>query len=225
MFVFNTKTGFTLVELLVAMAISSIVMAAIYSTYLAQLRSQITQQAVVEMQQNARAAMFIMEREIKMAGYDPTGGAGAGITAAHANTITFTILADNNGLNDDIDNNGDTNVDEDGELKTITYSRVGRDLQRTADGTINTVAENIEVLEFVYFNDSKGPPATPADIRSIQITLIARSGENVPVLMMKHKDHNTYTNQQGNTLLADPGDNFRRIVLTADLQCRNLGLN
>ncbi len=58
MFVPTNKKGFTLVELLVAMAISTMVMAAIYSTYHVQLRSHITQQTVVEMQQNARAAMF-----------------------------------------------------------------------------------------------------------------------------------------------------------------------
>ncbi len=224
MFVFNNQKGFTLVELMVAMLISSMVMAAIYSTYRSQLRSHITQQAVVEMQQNARAAMFVMEREIKMAGYDPTGTAGAGITVASANAITLTILADDNGLDDNVDNDGDTNIDQPGELKTITYSLVGQDLQRTVDGTANTVAENIEVLDFVYFNDVQAPPATLADIRSIQITLIGRSGANVPVLMMKQSDNKTYENQQGNALLVNPDDNFRRIVLTADIQCRNLSI-
>ena len=221
----KNKYGFTLIELMVAMAVATAVIAAIYSTYQAQLKTHVTQQKVVEMHQNARAALFAMEREIKLAGFDPSGSAGAGITAAGANTITFTILADDNGLDDDIDNDGDTNVDQAGELKTITYSLNGTDLQRTVDnGTPNTVAENIEVLDFVYFDNIQGPPATLAAIRSIQITLIARSGANVPVLMMKHTDNRTYNNQQGDILLADPNDNFRRIVLTADIQCRNLGL-
>ena len=82
MFAVDNKKGFTLIELMVAMAISTLVMAAIYSTYRSQLRSHVTQQAMVEMQQNARAAMFIMEREIKMAGFDPDDSAGAGITDA-----------------------------------------------------------------------------------------------------------------------------------------------
>ena len=224
MTVFNNKKGFTLMELAIAMALSTLVMAAIYSTYRAQLRSHITQQAIVEMQQNARAAMFVMEREIKMAGYDPSGAGGAGITVANANTITITILADDDGLDDDIDNDGDTNIDQPGELKTITYSLAGTDLQRTVDGTANTVAENIEVLDFIYFDEDQGAPATLADIRSIQITLIARSGANVPALMMKQTDNKTYENQQGNALLVNPDDEFRRIVLTADIHCRNLSI-
>ena len=62
------------------------------------------------------------------------------------------------------------------------------------------------------------------NIYSVQITTIARSGDNVPALMMQQTDHKTYTNQQGVNLLIDPNDNFRRVVLTADVQCRNLGL-
>ncbi|RPJ12817.1 MAG: prepilin-type N-terminal cleavage/methylation domain-containing protein, partial [Deltaproteobacteria bacterium] len=41
------KRGFTLVELLVTLAISSIALAAIYGVYKAQLQSHVTQNAVV----------------------------------------------------------------------------------------------------------------------------------------------------------------------------------
>ena len=234
MFLVDNKKGFTLIELLIAMAISTLVMAAIYSTYRSQLRSHITQQAIVEMQQNARAAMYVMEREIKMAGYDPDGSQGAGITTATDSAITFTISANDDG----IDNDGDGDIDaadtDGGEVNTITYALAGQDLQRTLDGTASTVAENIEVLDFFYFQkDDDGnlvalpPPVVGGDldnIYSVQITTITRSGDNVPALMMKQTDHNTYTNQQGANLLVDPDDNFRRIVLTTDVQCRNLGL-
>jgi type IV pilus assembly protein PilW len=232
MFVFKDKKGFTLIELMVAMAIATIVMAAIYSTYRSQLRSHITQQALVEMQQNARASMYVVERAIKSAGYDPDGTQATEISTAADNTIIFTTSA----VSDGIDNDGDGDIDaadtDGGEVGTFTYSLVGQDLQRTVGATApQPVAENIEVLDFVYLDENSnvlGPtPLSAANrdaIRSIQITLIARSGANVPVLMMKQTDHHTYTNQQGDILLADPDDNFRRIVLTADVQCRNLGL-
>ena len=77
MFRYTNKKGFTLIELVIAMAVSSVVMAVIYSTYRAQLRSNVTQQALIEMQQNARAAMYAMERDIRLASYDPTGATGA----------------------------------------------------------------------------------------------------------------------------------------------------
>ncbi len=224
----NNKRGFTLVELLIAMAISTVVMTAIYSAYQSQLKSHITQQKVVEMQQNARAAMFVMEREIKMSGYDPDRSQDTAITVADNNTITFTISAISDGIDNDGDGDIDTADSDGGEVQTITYSIGGPDLQR--NGAL--VAENIEVLDFVYLREDRTALlATPLDsdnrdlIRSIQITLIARSGENVAVLMIKHTDNKTYNNQQGDALLVNPNDQFRRVILTADVKCRNLGLN
>lgn len=224
----NNKGGFTLIELMIAMAISTVVMTAIYSAYRSQLKSHITQQKVVEMQQNARASMFVMEREIKMSGYDPDRSQDTEITVADNNTITFTVSAISDGIDNDGDGDIDTADSDGGEVQTITYSLGGQDLQR--NGAV--VSENIEVLDFVYLSEDRTPLlATPLDsdnrdlIRSIQITLIARSGENVAVMMMKHTDNKTYNNQQGDALLVNPNDSFRRVILTADVKCRNLGLN
>jgi type IV pilus assembly protein PilW len=235
MFVFNNKKGFTLLELVIAMAVSTIVMAAIYSTYQAQLRSHVTQQALVEMQQNARAAMFAMEREIRMAGYDPSGNADAKILIADDAQIKFQI--DRNEDGDPAPVPG-TDPNEQIRFAITADGGLGREVWGPPEGagSLQLVAENIEVLEFIYLDGNGDPVATPLDyatvadrdalesIRSIQITLIAKSGADVPILMMKHKDNHTYTNQQGDDLLVDPDDNFRRIVLTADVQCRNLGI-
>jgi len=65
------KRGFTLVELLVTLAISSIALAAIYGVYKAQLQSHVTQNAVVDTQQSLRNTFYIMQRTIRMAGFDP----------------------------------------------------------------------------------------------------------------------------------------------------------
>ena len=56
-----SERGFTMTELLVAMVISVIVMAGVYSSYYAQQRSFTTQQQVAAMQQNLRAAIEIMD--------------------------------------------------------------------------------------------------------------------------------------------------------------------
>ncbi len=225
----NKASGFTLIELLVGMAVSTMVLAAIFASHRAQVRSNITQQMLTEMHQNARAAMFSLGRDMKSAGYDPIGTAGAAIITADDDQIIFSIDRNGDGdftTTDPPPNNFDPN-------EQIAYSltmdgNLGRGIW---GGALQTVAENIEVLNFVYLDDSGnrlGP--TPLDannlalIRSVQITLIARSGENVPVLMMKHTDSRTYTNQQGDALLVNPNDNFRRIVLTENVKCRNLGL-
>ncbi|MCD6266685.1 MAG: prepilin-type N-terminal cleavage/methylation domain-containing protein, partial [Deltaproteobacteria bacterium] len=68
----QNENGFTLVELLVAMAISVIVMASIGYVYYTQQKSYVAQEQISAMQQNLRAAMYYMEREIRMAGFDPT---------------------------------------------------------------------------------------------------------------------------------------------------------
>lgn len=65
----NKQLGFTLIELLIAMALSGIVIAAIYSLYLSQAKSYVIQDQVAEMQQNARVAMEMMIRDIRMAGF------------------------------------------------------------------------------------------------------------------------------------------------------------
>jgi prepilin-type N-terminal cleavage/methylation domain-containing protein len=61
--------GLTLIELLVAMAISAILIAAIYRTFIGQHRTYTVQEQVVDMQQNARVAINRMMREIRMAGF------------------------------------------------------------------------------------------------------------------------------------------------------------
>ena len=67
----NISRGFTMVELLITMLISGVIMAAIYSAYTAQQRTYLAQQQVAGMQQNIRAGLDIMVRELRMAGYDP----------------------------------------------------------------------------------------------------------------------------------------------------------
>jgi prepilin-type N-terminal cleavage/methylation domain-containing protein len=64
-----TNKGFTIVELLVAMTISLVVIAAITYTFKSQQDSYIIQTQVSSMQQNLRAAMYMLTRDIQMAGY------------------------------------------------------------------------------------------------------------------------------------------------------------
>lgn len=61
--------GFTLVELLVATVISLVVIGAIYGTFKSQEDSFVIQDQVTAMQQNLRAAMYTMSRDIQMAGF------------------------------------------------------------------------------------------------------------------------------------------------------------
>jgi type IV pilus assembly protein PilW len=275
MFRCTRKNGFTLIELLIAMVISSFVMAAIYATYNAQLKSHVTQQVVVEMHQNARAAMFMLERELRLAGYDPLGADVAEIINAQFNEITFSMDL-SGGEADLLDNDDDGLTDEPGEtdgdindaFEQITYS-LSNDLDN--DGVADSldcnlqrqywdgaawqpdlamdpddaiIATDIDALNFVYLdvdgndliNYALTPPQVPAadldEIVSVQITIVARAGQSERQGLPGNKtDTKVYMNQQDrpgddwDIILPAPNDKYRRIVLTADVKCRNLGLD
>ncbi len=66
---FRSSRGVTLVELLIALVISGILIAALYRTFITQQKTYTVQEQVVDMQQNARAAINRMMREIRMTGF------------------------------------------------------------------------------------------------------------------------------------------------------------
>jgi prepilin-type N-terminal cleavage/methylation domain-containing protein len=61
--------GITLIELLVSLAIAGILVAGVYRTFMGQQRTYTAQEQVVDMQQNVRAGINRMMREIRMAGF------------------------------------------------------------------------------------------------------------------------------------------------------------
>ena len=65
------ERGFTLTELLVAIAISLIVMTGIYQVWRSSQKSYLTQEQEVAMSQNLRASMAFMEKDIRQVGCDP----------------------------------------------------------------------------------------------------------------------------------------------------------
>jgi prepilin-type N-terminal cleavage/methylation domain-containing protein len=67
--IFN-KRGITLIELLVALVISAITMAAIYRIFISQTKVYYVQDQVVETQQSVRSAMEILLRDLRMTGFD-----------------------------------------------------------------------------------------------------------------------------------------------------------
>lgn len=215
------KQGFTLIELLVVILMMGVVMAGIYAVYTSQQKSFVVQEDVAEMQQNLRAAMFFLVRDIRLAGCDPTGKADAGIKTANANTISMTM--DIRGKNPDDPPDGDTGDPE----ESVTYALIDTD----GDGTLDSlgrdtgaglvaVASNIDALNFVYLDANGNVTADLAKIRSVQLTVVARteapSGGYV--------DKASYKNLQGTVVLPPKNDGFRRRAFATNIRCRNLGL-
>lgn len=208
------NSGFTLIELLIAMTITAIVSAAVFSTYRSQQNAQLAQKQVADMQQNLRAALYIMTSEIRMAGYDPAGNNGAGIINAgdgtnDLNRFTFSYFnadAAGDGNNND---NDITTADADETLQAIEYylydsstdtDTAKDDLGRRSGAKLNAIAGNIQSLEFTYLDVNGNTTADLSEIRSVQITITA-----IPE--------------------SQPSDiEIRARTLTTIVKCRNLGL-
>lgn len=214
--------GFTLLELLVVILILSVVMAGVYAVYSSQQKSFLIQEDVAEMQQNLRAAMFTMVREIRLAGCNPTGKATAGIVTASANSISLTM--DISGNNPNVDppdgDTGDAN-------EAVTYALMDTDGDGTPDsigrntgGGLQPVASNIDAMNFIYLDGNGNATGDLTQIRSVQVTVVARTADP----SVGFRNTASYRNLQGTVVFAAPGDAFRRKVFATNIRCRNLGL-
>jgi type IV pilus assembly protein PilW len=159
--------GFTLVEMLVAMAAASVMLAAVVSLFTTLNKSYTRQNVAADVQQVARAGVDFMAQSIRLAGLDPDETANFGITIATATSISFTA---------DLNLSGD--LPELGE--TITYSLSGDELQANLGGGSVVLVENVDNsngpgLTFTYLaaDDSilAAPVADLAAIRTVRIAL------------------------------------------------------
>ncbi len=236
--------GFTLVELMIAVAIAAIVLGALGTAYVSQRRSATAQEQVTEMQQNIRAGLDIMMRDIRMAGFNGGKNAGATITTANATHLVFTMLVAD--APDGIDNDNDGLIDEGDEVETFGYDLFDTvpqnddytALRRQHKALFAAVAENIDAIEFYYTLADGTQTTTPTaaqlpDIRAVQVSILARAGKPD----QDYLNNNIYTPASGNAAWDinnafagsagtgnPPNDNFRRLLLITTIQCRNMGL-
>ncbi len=235
---YNNK-GFTLVELMVTLAISSLVMSGIYAVFHRQVATHNTERQVVSMQQNVRAAVSFMERDIRMARYDPTGNGLFTITTANRAQLRFLsdnavedgILNDGEDITYALDNDADGNGIADG-----TPCNLVRTINVGGGTRTDIVARNIDALNFEYF-DTSVTPATPlidntatpwqvpvddiADIRSVRVSIVARAGNTIPVGFTRVTDTTQYRNRSGDIIFGPANDVFRRMQVTTEIDCRN----
>lgn len=159
------KNGFTMIELLAGILISVILMAGFYSVFFSQQTAFSAQEQVAEMNQNIRAALDLMTREIRLAGYKNSTSTFNGVATATSNSIRLLT---------DLNQDGDT-ADEDEDI-SYTYNAGARQICRNGVGL--PVADNITNLSFQYtLKDGTvtSAPANLADIRKITISITART--------------------------------------------------
>jgi prepilin-type N-terminal cleavage/methylation domain-containing protein len=175
--------GFTLTELMVVLAITSVFSAALYGAYVGQFKAHAIQNAVIDIQQDLRSSLYILQRSIRMAGFDPSlgvrnnnpslwgivpqfpsphhynGGVGPGTPiGADGKCQNLAFTMDTNG--DQVDPGtglimfgGGTIEATDSEY--IAFRLSGSTLQSYRPSSMDwvTVAENIESLDFEFLGE------------------------------------------------------------------------
>jgi prepilin-type N-terminal cleavage/methylation domain-containing protein len=272
----RSNKGLTLIELLLAMAISAILTAGLYRTFIGQHKTYVVQEQVVDMQQNVRVAISRMMREIRMAGFGnvsdvlETGGVNGFskvVTPEGSDKITIVggfkqIRRDNgdpivvdsasgnqvtlNYATDEFDKEPQRYICIGGIESNTVQSRTGakltlnsplklshpqgtpifkihaimyglrddggvrvlfRDLYpNTVSSQRDTVAENIENVQFEYFDADGNPTAIPANIRMVRVTVTARTGMSDPEFK-------------------GGAGGFRRRTIASNILVRNMGVN
>ncbi len=273
--IIKKDNGLTLIELLIALMVSGVLIAALYRTVINQQKAYTVQEQVAETQQNLRVAIDRMTREIRMAGYgnplmsntpifpmtakngpftnviNPTNDNQVTIVGAFKQVSTLKAVLDTkiielNGNASEFDSVGnrsyicvgglethrvtsvsgntvtlDSNLAEKHSIgapvykvKAITY-RLSWDSaypgmpvltreDNTDGGDPQVIAENIEKLQFTYF-DGKGKETTsPPHIQMVRVTATARTD------MADHEFKGT--------------DGYRRRELISFIKVRNLGM-
>jgi type IV pilus assembly protein PilW len=197
----NTSRGLTLIELLLALSIGMIVLGALTATFILQRKAYSTQEQVIEMTQIARAAMDMIGREVRMAGYfNPANpmqrdsSADPRFVGIPATLSRLEILADLTGDGDTADAN---------ERIIYTFDSANRMIRRNTGGGAQPFAENIQAFSFMFLDGNANPVITDAAIRKIRITITARTVKSDPL---------------------HPGSGAGTLTLVEDVFPRNLGL-
>ena len=189
-----SKTGFSLIELLMALAVSSIVLAAIYSVFTITNKNFTTQNVAANVQQNLRSAIGLMARDIRLAGLDPIGTDSFGIEYASQTKIRFTLDSIDSGSGEFNGIVDETNFEE------VTYDFQGNQVTQTLYETAASpnpavLISNITNLNFAYLDAANNdlvdyglsPARVPDDklvnIRSVEvlITIEEPAGRDEPV--------------------------------------------
>ncbi|MBU1419952.1 MAG: PilW family protein [Proteobacteria bacterium] len=198
------QRGFTLVELMLSLALTSLVTIILFTVFRAQQRGQQAQTEVSQMQQTIRAAMEVLTRDLHNLGVDSTDSGLYGFSVTTPPTATQLFFTAD--LNEDA--GAPATADPDGPLgigrnETFSYSLFDCDnaIDFNGDGAFTTdndclnrravggarIADNVEGLEFRYLLTNGLPPAllptTAADfaqIAFVEVSLLVRANRPDP---------------------------------------------
>jgi prepilin-type N-terminal cleavage/methylation domain-containing protein len=248
---FCCSCGFTLVELMIVVAITALVSTAAFGLYSAQERTYLRQQQLIEMNQDIRAFLYFLEKDIRIAGYDPTRHAtdagirtlDSGITIAEPARIE--LIADLGMRRDNPACNHNEGCDSmpDEEINQIpcdgcvaermryllvngAVSKIFNDKRSTDNLNPQVIIENVDHLEFLYhLADGTAETAYPQEYDRSRIL-------SIDVSMLVHsrtsikgyKNRSSYQPASGTVTWGPYNDNLQRILVVTNIKCRNMEL-
>ncbi len=240
----NTRpNAYTLVEVLLVLALSATAMAFAYRIFSSQQRLVLVEDHTVSLDQELRATLDRMVREIRMAGFDPRHRGSFGfqhLAAIGAPDYGRTCGADSIAFYSDSNGNGGLdaldaeqvafrlNVAQDGSPLNATGRRSpDHVLRRYSCGAVKwqPMAANIELLRFTYCAANTCPipenqlSARLNEIRYVHIVLIGRAERKEQMRMHR----SLFRTLDGRTSYTAPGDGYRRQLVETTVTCRNSG--
>lgn len=208
--------GFTIIELLVALSIASILIAGAYRTFNAQHKVYQVQNEVIEMQQGVRVAMDILARDIRMAGFNSTVSLSNPIAinpveeGIRSGTDSIAVQYQYNGVERTITYFVDDDADEPHLIRGVAEGGV--------DLSTAPLSNNIRDLQLTYGLDmdsdgiveqwEEAPVGSEDKIIAARISVQVRSGKPDP-----------------DYIHPATGDHYRTRELQSMVRIRNFSLN
>ncbi len=214
--ILSNSKGFSLVELMVVLVMSMIIMGAVFFTSKSQERNLAIQDRIVELQDNLRAGIAIMEKDLRMAGYDPECMSPPCSGFISANSGNFTIS-----MKDPLSTNATDTVS----YALYDYQSDGDlDLGRDFNGSgLQPVIMNVDALDIRYLGNNGTVLSFPlsntdmAKIRLVEISVVAHTEKKDPAITTSP----AFKNLQGTQILPPLHDGFRRQIIRSRVLCRN----
>ena len=158
--------GFTVTELVLALAIMMMVMAAMVSLLISLNRAYTAQNVTAGVQQETRAGINIMTRHIRMAGLNPLKINQIGILEASVNKIRFQ---------QDINGNGTIETDQNEDIAYLLNHN--HQLIRQKDGNSRSnksLVDHVSDLTFKYVDRNNEETSILDEIHTVEISLTVR---------------------------------------------------
>jgi len=156
----RARAGYSLVEMLVAMAVTGLLMAATLTLLQSGIAAWGWGAGRVEAQQAVRAALERLAHELREAGYDPAGAGIEAILVAEPARIVFQRDLNGNGV-----------IDPTRERVSFLLRPGETTLRRDAGGGAQPLAESVRRFALSYLDSAAVPTTDPARIALVRIEI------------------------------------------------------